>query len=92
MNMERLQIYIDPELNRKLTDLSHRLGLSKASLIRDGVRLLLRDKGSLSDDPLMGMKKASARSGRRDLSQRHDAFLAGVNRISASWTPPASSG
>lgn len=73
--MERFQIYLDAELNRKLDELAYRIKASKASLIRDGVRLLLRERAPLKDEPLMGLRRAAARSGRKDLSEGHDAFL-----------------
>lgn len=74
--MERLQIYLDAELNRKLEALSYRLKTSKASLVREGVRLLTKEKGSLAEEPLMGLKKLAGRSGRKDVSRRHDDYLA----------------
>lgn len=73
--MERLQIYLEPELNRKLERLSYELRTSKASLVRDGVRLLLREKGSSKEDPLMGLKRLAGSSGRADISKRHDFYL-----------------
>lgn len=78
--MERLQIYLDSDLNRMLNTLVCRLKMSKASLIRDGVRMLLKERATLEEEPLMGLKKLAGRSGRKDVSQRHDAYLAGLRR------------
>ena len=74
--MERLQIYLEPALNRRLEHLSYVLRTSKASLVRDGLRLLIKEKGTLKEEPLWGLKKISGRSGRRDVSERHDFYLA----------------
>lgn len=79
--MDRLQIYLDSDLNRKLDKLVYRLRTSKASLIRDGVRLLLKERAALEDEPLMEMKKAAGRSGRKDVSEHHDAFLAQQRKL-----------
>ena len=79
--MDRFQIYLDPGLNRRLSALACRLKISKASLIRDGVRLLLNERATPKEEPLMGLKKLAGRSGRRDVSQRHDAYLAGLRRF-----------
>lgn len=78
--MDRLQIYLDSDLNRRLSALVYRLKISKASLIRDGVRLLLNERATLEDEPLMGLKKLAGRSGRRDVSRRHDSYLAGLRK------------
>lgn len=78
--MDRLQIYLDSDLNRRLDALVYRLKTSKASLIRDGVRMLLNERATLNEEPLMGLKKLAGRSGRKDVSQRHDAYLAGLRR------------
>ena len=74
--MVRVQIYLEEKLNRKLEALSYRLRTSKASLVREGVRLLLEEKGTLQDEPLMSLKGVAGRSGRKDVSERHDACLA----------------
>ncbi|MBI5242985.1 MAG: ribbon-helix-helix domain-containing protein [Elusimicrobia bacterium] len=75
-----MQIYLDEELNRKLAAFSYRLGTSKASLVREGVRLLLKEEGTIRDEPLMSLRKAAGRSGRKDVSWRHDAALAKLQR------------
>lgn len=81
--MNRFQIYLDYELNRRLQELAYRLGASKASLIRDGIHLLLKEKGGVAHEPLMALKKAGGRSRRRDVSERHDAYLARLKKSRA---------
>ncbi len=78
--MVRVQVYLNDDLDRELEKVSYRLGTSKASLVREGVRMLLKEKGSLKDEPLMSLKGAAARSGRKDISERHDAYLAGLKK------------
>lgn len=78
--MDRLQIYLDSHMNRMLDALVCRLKMSKAALIRDGVRMLLKERATLQEEPLMGLKKLAGRSGRKDVSQRHDAYLVGLRR------------
>lgn len=34
------------------------------------------NEGPLADEPLMSVSQAAGRSGRKDISERHDAFLA----------------
>jgi hypothetical protein len=45
--MVRKQVYIEPEQEEKLKDLSERLGVSEAELIRRGVDLITRDDEDL---------------------------------------------
>ncbi len=75
--MERLQFYLEPELDRLLEKLADRLGLSKSELIREGVRAVLRERLPVEDDPLMGIV-GLGQSEAGNLSEEHDRYLAEV--------------
>lgn len=82
MAKERLQIYLDPELNNQLNKLARSLNTSKAELIRKGVRILLKEEPQ-TEDPLMRLLKIAGSSGHTDISIKHDNYLARFKRSHA---------
>lgn len=81
--MERIQIYLDAALHRQIGRLAAALGTTQSELIREGVRRVLRDKGGVDEEPLMQLRGLIGRSGRSDISERHDAYLASRKRDDA---------
>lgn len=78
MRMERLQFYLEPELNEALEKLASTLRVSKAQLIREGVRKIVAEKEPLEDEPLLKLiGLAKNRTGLTDVAERHDYFLYG---------------
>ena len=69
-----LQMYIETGQDAALTVLAKKRGLSKAELIRESLTRYLSSI-PLNDDPAMGLV-ALGKSGKRDLSEKHDAYLA----------------
>lgn len=72
--MERLQFYLEPELNKNLDRAARKSGVSKAFLVREGVRRVLAENEIPFDDPLMNLI-GGGKSGRNDISERHDRYL-----------------
>ena len=73
--MERLQFHLDAELNKELDKLASCRGVSKAELIREGVRKVLREKASVGDDPILKVV-GLGRGGAGNVSTEHDRYLA----------------
>ena len=69
-----IQVYIEPQQDRALAILSKQKGVSKAHLIREGIVRLLKDL-PVEEDPAMGLI-GLGRSGKGDLSEHHDRYLA----------------
>jgi hypothetical protein len=44
------------------------------------VRVLLKERATLKDEPLMSLKKLAGRSGEKDISERHDAHLSRIRK------------
>ncbi len=73
--MDRLQFYLEPELNRKLDELSRELNVSKAQLVREGVRKVIYERAGRSERPGLGI------IGMLDKTPRHDAPARNHNEI-----------
>lgn len=73
-----IQVYIEFQQDRALDLLSKRKGVSKAHLIREGIVRLLKDL-PVEEDPAMGLI-GLGRSGKGDVSDRHDRYLAKHSR------------
>lgn len=69
-----LQMYIEPRQDAALSVLSKKKGVSKAELIRESIERYLSTI-PLQDDPAMNLV-ALGKSGKRDLSEKHDVYLA----------------
>lgn len=69
-----IQIYLDPQQNYALTALARNKGISKAGIIRESLERYLREI-PVKDDPAIGLVGLGS-SGRHDLSENHDAYLA----------------
>lgn len=68
-----IQIYIGHQQNNVLEVLSKRRGISKAEIIRESIEKFLKDL-PVDEDPAMGLI-GLGRSGRGDISDRHDRYL-----------------
>lgn len=74
--MDRMQFYLEPSLNRELDRLSAECNVSKAELIRDGVRHIVEEYQAVEDDPLFDI--VGAGEGEiTDGSEEHDRYLYG---------------
>ena len=79
---ERLQFYIDQDANKKLGIISERLGVSKASLVREGVNKILKEKMPSEKDPaykLIGLIEEELTD--NDIARNHDQYLYGEKMI-----------
>lgn len=77
--MVRTQIQLTEEQARALKRLARRKHVSLAALVRAGVDEVLRSEGAITDAERRRRAVKAAgrfRSGRRDLSERHDEQLA----------------
>ena len=70
-----MQIYIEPQQNHVLEDLSRKRGVSKAEIIRLSLDQFLREL-PVEEDPAMGLM-GLGRSGKKDLSEQHDKYIVG---------------
>ena len=68
-----IQIYIEPQQDYILGNLAKKKGISKAEIIRKSLDKYLREI-PLEEDPGMGLI-GLGKSGKRDLSDRHDQYL-----------------
>ena len=78
--MTRVQILLSEEQDRRLEALARRLGASKSTLVREGVESVLQRREAGTADALLELVGQAGRAGRRDVSRRHDAFLADAKR------------
>jgi hypothetical protein len=69
-----IQIYIESQQDSALAHLAKKKGISKAAIIRESLERYLTEI-PLGDDPAMGIV-GLGKSGRKDLSERHDAYIA----------------
>ena len=74
--MDRLQFYLEPSLNRELDRLASECNVSKAELIRDGVRHIVEEYQAVEDDPLFDIVGAGEGEV-TDGSTEHDKYLYG---------------
>ena len=72
--MDRMQFYLEPSLNRELDRLSAECNVSKAELIRDGVRHIVEEYQAVEDDPLFDIVGAGEGEA-TDGSEEHDKYL-----------------
>jgi hypothetical protein len=79
-NVTRVQILLTEEQDRRLEALARRLAKSKSTLVREGVERVLQERESACSDPLLELIGQAGRIGRKDVSMRHDAVLAGAKR------------
>jgi hypothetical protein len=70
-----IQIYIEPRQDNLLEAMSKKKGISKAAIIREGIEKFLKELPA-EDDPAMGLM-GLGNSGKGDLSDKHDKYLAG---------------
>ena len=76
--MVRTQIQLTEEQAKSLKKLAGKRHASLASLIREGVDMVLESSGAVSDEERRRRALAAAgkfRSGKRDLSTKHDKYL-----------------
>ncbi len=78
--MTRVQVLLTEEQDRRLESLARKMLVSKASLVREGVDLVLQHVERDGADPLLSLIGQAGRVGRKDVSPRHDAFLAAAER------------
>lgn len=73
--MQRTQIYLEPDLSAELDRLAQQRGTSRASLIRLAARQLVAQEQTSDEDSILGLI-GIGQSGRSDVSERHDDYLA----------------
>jgi hypothetical protein len=73
-----IQIYIEPQQDDILAALARSRGISKAEIIRDSLELYFSQIPA-EKDPAMGLV-GIGNSGKKDLSERHDAYLSAYAR------------
>jgi len=73
-----IQIYLEPQQDVVLGDLSKKRGISKAAIIRESVDMYL-DKLPVDEDAALGIV-GLGRSGKGDLSDKHDRYITGYAR------------
>ena len=78
--MTRVQVLLTEEQDRRLESLARRMRVSKAKLVREGVDLVFQHVERDGADPLLSLIGQAGRVGRKDISARHDAFLAATER------------
>jgi len=69
-----IQIYIEPRQEMSLESLARRKGISKAEIIRLSLDKYLSSL-PVEEDPALGIM-GLGRSGKKDVSERHDDYLA----------------
>ncbi len=73
--MRRIQLSIEPELAWELQKLALRRHISRAQLLREGVRRLLVEATPAEEDPIVGIIDLG-HGGPGNVSRDHDKFLA----------------
>lgn len=72
--MRRTQVRVEPELYQKLKKLAASRHVSMAALLRQGIRLLIKEEGSAEKHSLLSI--VGMGSGRPcNVSETHDEFL-----------------
>lgn len=75
---ERLQFYIDQNANEQLSIISEKLGVSKASLVREGVNKILKEKLPLEKDPAYDLIALIDEDlDDNNIAKNHDQYLSG---------------
>ncbi len=72
--MKRTQIYLEPELDEDLARLAARRGVSKAQLLRQGARMIIREQESAEDNPILNIIGLGGSEPGR-VSEEHDKVL-----------------
>lgn len=81
--MQRLQFYIDPDDNRRLQKLADRLQVSKAQLIREGVKKMLKEATPRDEKPAYKLPELINEDlGVKDLGRNHDRYIYGGDTTS----------
>ncbi len=75
--MERFQVYLEPGTSKELEKIATKLGVSKAELIRAGVKRILQEKTETQEDPIFGIV-GLGHSGNGNVSVEHDRYLAEI--------------
>ena len=74
--MTRIQVYLEPELKEQLESLASELDVSRSELVRQSIRRFLQEGKLNEQDPLLGII-GLGKSGKNDISERHDRYIAG---------------
>lgn len=78
---QRLQFYIDQDANEQLSIISEKLGVSKASLVREGVNKILKEKLPLEKDPAYDLIALIDEDlDDNNIAKNHDQYLYGEKR------------
>lgn len=85
LNKKPLQIYIEPEQEQAIASLALKKGISKAEIIRLSLDKYLGEL-PVEDDPALGII-GLGRSGKSDISEKHDAYFAGYAADRLEETP-----
>lgn len=78
--MTRVQVLLTEEQDRRLEQLARKRRVSKTSLVRKGVDLILRQEAKDDDEPLLKLIGQAGRTGIRDASTNHDKYLYSIER------------
>ena len=78
--MTRVQVLLTEEQDRRLESLARRKRVSKTRLVREGVDLVLLRAETDTPDPLLSLIGQAGKTGKRDVSIKHDAVLMSVER------------
>ena len=87
--MTRIQVLLSDSQNEKLSYLAKRLKTTKSKLIREAVDMILVEKVSESDDPLLELIGQAGDVGAAEISETHDNFL--VKKEREKWQKGRSS-
>ncbi|MFQ5899796.1 MAG: hypothetical protein ACE5JN_16330 [Candidatus Methylomirabilia bacterium] len=71
-------MYLTEVQRRRLAAMAKALGMPMAELIRQGVDLILRQKVTLGQDPLLDLVGQAGAAGRSDIAAQHDMYQAGL--------------
>lgn len=77
--MKRLQISLEPELDRELDRVARADGVSKAEVVRRCLRERIEELPPLAEDPVFGLF-GTARGGKRSDAVDHDEIIYGPRR------------
>ena len=73
---EPVQVYLSADDSGLLSRLSEESGLSKAEILRRGVRSYAREQGTQTESPMLRFLATSAEGWPLDIAARHDEVLA----------------
>lgn len=75
MIVKRIRILLSEEQDRRLEALARRLGMSRSTLVREGVESVLQRRQADTPDALLELVGQAGRVGRRNVSRHHDDVL-----------------